>query len=155
MFEDDVVLAFRDVAPCAPTHVLVVPKVRGRLDQLQHSTKEDIATLGHVMWACGEVARLEGLGDGYRVVINDGAKGCQSVYHLHAHVIGECPDASTAEPHTSCIAHSHHTQHQRRVSAAAGGKQLSWPPGTGAATDDTAKHMAAAPAAGGAQEKKE
>lgn len=87
VYEDEVVLAFRDISPVAPSHILVIPKVRGRLSQLQHSTKEDIATLGHVMWACGEVARREKL-EGYRVVVNDGKDGCQAVYHLHAHVIG-------------------------------------------------------------------
>ncbi len=88
VYEDDQCLAFRDISPCAKTHVLVVPKVLGRLTQLQHATEEDKPLLGHLLWAAGHVARQEGLQAGYRVVVNDGALGCQSVYHLHLHVIG-------------------------------------------------------------------
>lgn len=88
VYEDDVVYAFRDISPVAPAHVVIVPKVRGRLAQLQLATPDDRATLGHLLWAAGHVARLEGLGAGYRVVVNDGPLGCQSVYHLHLHVIG-------------------------------------------------------------------
>ena len=88
VYEDDQCLAFRDISPCAKKHVLVVPKVLGRLTQLQHATEDDKPLLGHLMWAAGHVARLEGLNAGYRVVVNDGALGCQSVYHLHLHVIG-------------------------------------------------------------------
>ena len=88
VYEDEHVYAFRDIAPVSQTHILVIPKVRGRLDQLQHATADDKAILGHLLWAAGHVAKLAGLGDGYRVVVNDGAKGCQTVYHLHLHVIG-------------------------------------------------------------------
>ena len=80
--------AFSDVSPVAATHFLVVPKVRGRLDQLQHATPDDKAVLGHLLWAAGHVAKLAGLGAGFRVVVNDGEQGCQSVFHLHLHVIG-------------------------------------------------------------------
>ena len=89
VWEDDAALAFRDISPVAPSHILVIPKVRGRLSQLSKATEEDKGLLGHLFWAASHVARLEGLAErGYRVVVNDGAEGCQSVYHLHLHVIG-------------------------------------------------------------------
>ncbi len=88
MYEDDLAYAFRDISPCAPTHVLVVPKVRGRLSQLQHAEEADAPLLGHLMLVAGRVAKQEGLGAGYRVVVNDGPQGCQTVFHLHLHVIG-------------------------------------------------------------------
>lgn len=77
VFEDDTVLAFRDISPCAPSHILVIPKVRGRLDQLQHATEEDKGVLGHLLWAAAHVARQEGLEKGFRIVINDGKEGCR------------------------------------------------------------------------------
>jgi 5,10-methylene-tetrahydrofolate dehydrogenase/methenyl tetrahydrofolate cyclohydrolase/diadenosine tetraphosphate (Ap4A) HIT family hydrolase len=88
VFEDDLCYAFRDISPCAPTHVLLVPKNRGRLDQLQHSNASDEPILGHLLRMAGEIAKQEKLGDGYRVVINDGKLGCQTVFHLHLHIIG-------------------------------------------------------------------
>ena len=88
VYEDDTCLAFRDISPVAPSHILVIPKLRGRLDQLQHATEEDKGVLGHLLWAASHVARAEGLAKGFRIVINDGPEGCQSVYHLHLHVIG-------------------------------------------------------------------
>ncbi len=88
VYEDDKVYAFRDINPTAPSHIIVVPKVCGNLTQLQHSTEADIPILGHLMWAAGQIAKKENLQEGYRVVINDGPNGCQSVYHLHLHVIG-------------------------------------------------------------------
>lgn len=75
MYEDDLAYAFRDISPAAPTHVLVVPKVRGGLSQLQKATESDKAILGHLMWVAAEIARKEGLQEGYRVVINDGPQG--------------------------------------------------------------------------------
>jgi len=86
VYEDDVCYAFRDVNPVSPTHILVIPKVKGRLDQLQHATEDDKATLGHLLWAVSHIAKAEKLEPGYRVVINDGALGGQTVYHLHLHV---------------------------------------------------------------------
>ena len=88
VWEDDVAYAFRDISPVAPTHILIVPKVRGRLSQLQFATLEDRAVLGHLMWAAAEIARQEKLEEGFRIVINDGDKGCQTVHHLHLHLIG-------------------------------------------------------------------
>jgi histidine triad (HIT) family protein len=88
VYEDEIVYAFHDITPVCPVHILVVPKICGRLTQLQKSEEADRATLGHLLWACGHVAKIAGLENGYRVVINDGKDGLQSVYHLHAHVIG-------------------------------------------------------------------
>jgi histidine triad (HIT) family protein len=88
VYEDDLVLAFRDIAPTAPTHVLLIPKRRDGLSQLQKATAEHKQILGHML-AIGvpAVAANEGL-DSYRLVINDGEASCQSVFHLHMHIIG-------------------------------------------------------------------
>ena len=88
VYEDDQCYAFRDISPCAPTHILVIPKQRGRLSQLQHASEADKPLLGHLLWAVSAIAKAEGLAPGYRVVINDGAEGAQTVYHLHLHIIG-------------------------------------------------------------------
>ena len=78
-YEDELCYAFRDISPCAPTHVLLVPKHRDGLSQLQLAEERHKALLGHLMWAAARVAKQEGLQEGYRVVINDGPAGCQSV----------------------------------------------------------------------------
>ncbi len=87
VLETDRALAFRDLSPQAPTHVLVIPKIKA-IPQLSRSGDEDEALLGHLMCVAREVAAKENLDDGYRVVINDGKHGAQSVYHLHLHVLG-------------------------------------------------------------------
>jgi histidine triad (HIT) family protein len=87
VYETDTVLAFRDIAPQAPVHVLVIPK--RPVVSLAHSQSEDVALMGELMMACAEVARREGLeSGGYRVVTNIGRDGGQSVFHLHFHVLG-------------------------------------------------------------------
>ena len=86
LYEDEQVLAFRDLTPQAPTHVLVIPK--RHIASLAEATEGDTALLGLLLLAAAEVARLEGLGNGYRVVVNTGADGGQSVHHLHLHVLG-------------------------------------------------------------------
>jgi histidine triad (HIT) family protein len=89
IYEDEAALAFRDVNPQAPVHFLVIPKQRGGLTQLCKATPADEPVLGHLLAVAATVAKAEGIGEaGYRVVINDGADGCQSVYHLHLHVMG-------------------------------------------------------------------
>lgn len=88
VYEDEQCLAFRDVNPQAPVHVLIVPKIRGNLSQLCNSQESDKATLGHLLYAASLIAKQEGLSDGYRVVINDGKHGSQTVYHLHLHLLG-------------------------------------------------------------------
>lgn len=87
--EDETCLAFRDVAPQAPVHFLVIPKVKGGLSRLSNAEEADAPLLGHLVYVASKVARQEGLGEeGFRLVINDGPNGSQSVYHLHIHVLG-------------------------------------------------------------------
>ena len=82
-------MAFRDVAPVAATHFLVIPKNRDGLTGIGKAEERHAALLGHLMATCAKVAKQEKLDqDGYRIVVNEGKHGCQSVYHLHLHVIG-------------------------------------------------------------------
>jgi diadenosine tetraphosphate (Ap4A) HIT family hydrolase len=87
-YEDDQCLAFHDVNPQAPVHVLVIPKHRDGLTQLAHAEERHEPILGHLLYAAKLVAKQEKLDDGFRIVINDGKDGCQSVFHLHLHVLG-------------------------------------------------------------------
>ena len=87
--ETGTMLAFRDIGPKAPVHVLVIPKEH-------HANVADLAAAapalaGAVLAAVGEVARAEGLGDGYRVIFNTGPHSGQEVDHVHAHVLGGAP----------------------------------------------------------------
>ena len=88
VFEDDDVLAFRDVSPQAPTHILLIPKVRAGLTRISNAVESHQQILGKLMYTASVVAKQEKLDNGYRLVINDGVEGCQSVYHLHVHLIG-------------------------------------------------------------------
>ena len=88
IYEDDMCMAFNDVNPVAAKHFLVIPKNRDGLTQLQFAEEKHAALLGHMMVVVAKVALQQGLNDGFRVVVNDGKNGCQSVYHLHIHVIG-------------------------------------------------------------------
>lgn len=86
VYEDDKILAFRDINPQAPAHILVIPKEHiGGVDEL---TEENSAVAAHIFAKIAEIARKEGLTDGYRVVSNVGEHGCQSVRHLHFHILG-------------------------------------------------------------------
>lgn len=87
VYEDDQCVAFRDVNPQAPTHILVVP--RKPIARLSDAAHDDKRLLGHLLVTSAKVARSEGLVDGgYRVVVNDGRGAGQSVFHLHLHVLG-------------------------------------------------------------------
>lgn len=88
--EDDKILAFKDINPVAPVHVLVIPKDRDGLTRIRKATNEHVEILGRLMVAAGEIAKDEslGFGDGARIVINDGREGGQEVFHLHVHVLG-------------------------------------------------------------------
>jgi len=88
IYEDDQALAFKDVNPQGPVHFLVIPKVRDGLTRLSKAEERHKALLGHLMYVAQKVAKEQGLAAGFRVAINDGPNGCQSVYHLHLHVIG-------------------------------------------------------------------
>lgn len=86
VYEDDQCLAFRDVAPQAPTHVLVIPKKE--IASLPDLDDGDAALVGHIYLVIRNLARELGLDGGYRVVVNCGRDGGQSVDHLHFHLLG-------------------------------------------------------------------
>ena len=86
--EDEHCIAFRDVAPQAPVHVLVIP--RKHIPSLKQAQPEQEALLGHLLLVAAQIARQEGLED-WRTVINTGADAGQTVFHLHVHVIGGRP----------------------------------------------------------------
>ena len=79
-------MAFSDLSPQAPTHFLVIP--RKPIAQLRHATAEDESLIGHLFVVASKVALQQGLEPGFRVVVNDGKEGAQSVYHVHLHVLG-------------------------------------------------------------------
>ncbi|MBI3041674.1 MAG: histidine triad nucleotide-binding protein [Betaproteobacteria bacterium] len=85
VYEDEVCLAFRDINPQAPTHVLIVPKKE--IAKLSDAGAGDESLLGHLMLAAGRVARDLGVGDAFRLVVNNGAEAGQSVFHLHLHLL--------------------------------------------------------------------
>ena len=84
VYEDQECLAFRDINPVAPCHVLVIPKKS--IDRLSSAGDEDTELLGHLMMVAAKVARQEGYED-FRVITNNGARAGQTVFHLHLHVI--------------------------------------------------------------------
>jgi histidine triad (HIT) family protein len=86
VYEDDAVIAFRDIHPQAPTHVLVVP--RRHVPDVDTLADDDAGLLSALFAAVRRVAELEGLAKGYRVVTNVGAESGQSVFHLHLHLLG-------------------------------------------------------------------
>jgi histidine triad (HIT) family protein len=86
VFEDDRALAFRDLHPAAPVHVLVIPKEH--IASTAHAVETHEALLGHLMLTAAKVAEQEGLAKGFRIVANTGADGGQTVDHLHLHVLG-------------------------------------------------------------------
>ena len=89
VYEDDLCLAFRDINPQAPTHVLLIPKKE--IPRLVDATAEDQALLGHMMIAAGKIARDLGVGDAFRLAVNNGADAGQSVFHLHLHILAGRP----------------------------------------------------------------
>lgn len=86
VYEDDDVFAFRDIRPLAPVHFMIVPKEH--VASLYEAGMAQHRALGRMLALAGELARKEGAGDGFRVIINTGRVGHQEVYHLHMHVIG-------------------------------------------------------------------
>jgi histidine triad (HIT) family protein len=87
VFENDQIVAFRDLRPVAPTHVLVIPK--RHITGIHEATSDDTLMLGQVLLGARDVAEKLGLAEGgYRLVINQGPDAGQSVFHLHCHVIG-------------------------------------------------------------------
>ena len=86
VYEDETVYAFRDINPQAPTHILVVPKVH--MDDCNAVSAENSAVIAHIFEVIPQIAREEGLANGYRVVSNCGADAGQTVQHLHFHILG-------------------------------------------------------------------
>lgn len=86
LYEDDRCLAFADINPQAPVHLLVIP--RKPIPSLADAGPEDESLLGHLLLVAGRLAREQGLANGYRTVINTGPDGGQTVDHLHIHVLG-------------------------------------------------------------------
>ncbi len=87
VYEDDDLLAFRDLKPAAPVHVLIIPKKH--ISMLTHMTEEDGALIGKVMLTAKNLAASLDVADsGFRVVVNQGAQAGQSVFHIHFHLLG-------------------------------------------------------------------
>lgn len=86
VYEDEWVYAFRDIAPQAPVHILVIPKTH--LSSADEITAENASLTAHIFEAIPKIAKSEGLANGYRIVSNVGDDGCQSVKHLHFHILG-------------------------------------------------------------------
>lgn len=86
VYEDNLCLAFRDIHPQAPVHVLVIPKQP--IAKLSDAESSDHALMGHLLLTVKRVAEQLGLDNGYRVVINIGPDGGQTVYHMHLHILG-------------------------------------------------------------------
>lgn len=86
VYEDDLAMAFRDINPQAPVHILVIPKKA--IAKLSDAQSEDQALMGHLLLTAKRVAEQVGLTNGYRIVINNGNDGGQTVYHLHLHILG-------------------------------------------------------------------
>jgi histidine triad (HIT) family protein len=87
VYQDDQVTAFRDIHPVAPTHILVIPN--RHIDSLNELTPEDESLAGHLLNVARQVAQQNGIDqDGYRLIVNTGIDGGQTIFHLHIHVIG-------------------------------------------------------------------
>ena len=86
VYEDEKVLAFRDIAPQAPTHILVIPKTH--IGSVAEINAENAPLVAHIFTVIPKIAEGEGLASGYRVVSNCGADAGQTVHHLHFHILG-------------------------------------------------------------------
>jgi histidine triad (HIT) family protein len=86
IYQDELCYAFADIHPQAPVHVLVAP--RKHINSLSETKSEDCPILGHLLWVATQIAESKGLAKGYRVVVNTGDDGGQTVDHLHVHLLG-------------------------------------------------------------------
>ena len=86
VYEDETVLAFRDIAPMAPTHILVIPKAH--ISSVAEVTAENSGVVAHIFEVIAKIAKDEGLEEGFRVVSNCGPHAGQTVHHLHFHILG-------------------------------------------------------------------
>lgn len=89
IFEDELSIVIKDISPQAPTHLLIIPKKV--IPKLSDSTVEDQSILGHLMLVAGQIADQLGLDETFRLVVNNGAKAGQSVFHLHLHLLSGRP----------------------------------------------------------------
>lgn len=86
VYEDELVFAFRDIEPQAPTHILIIPKTH--IKSVAEITPENSTVVAHIFEVAAKIAEEEGLGDGYRIVTNCGDNAGQTVKHLHFHLMG-------------------------------------------------------------------
>ena len=86
IYEDEYCIAIKDIAPKAPVHLLVIP--RKIIPRVIDAEAEDQALLGHLMLAAGKIAEEAGIGDAFRLIVNNGAGAGQTVFHLHVHILG-------------------------------------------------------------------
>jgi len=86
VYEDDRVIAFKDINPQAPMHILVCPKKP--ISMISHAGEVDVDLLGYLLLKCGQIAADQGYADAFRLVVNNGAAAGQSVFHLHVHILG-------------------------------------------------------------------
>ena len=87
LYEDDQCIVINDISPQAPVHMLVIPRLPiAKLADAKHS---DRALMGHLMWVAGEAARMAGVSDAFRLVVNNGKDAGQTVFHLHLHVLAQ------------------------------------------------------------------
>jgi len=89
VYEDELSLAFKDINPQAPTHILIIPKKS--IEKLSDANIEDQALLGHLMLVAGKIAEQLNLDNTFRIIINNGAGAGQSVFHLHLHLMSGRP----------------------------------------------------------------
>lgn len=89
LYEDELCFAIRDIAPKAPTHLLLIP--RKPIPRLVDASDDDRALLGHLMATAGKIAAAAGIGDAFRLIVNNGAGAGQTVFHLHLHILGNMP----------------------------------------------------------------
>lgn len=89
VYEDDLCLAFEDINPQAPTHILLIPKKP--IVKLSDAEPEDRELMGHLMMTVGEITRELGIEDAFRLAVNNGAKAGQTVFHLHIHLLSGRP----------------------------------------------------------------
>ncbi|QJC52560.1 histidine triad nucleotide-binding protein [Paenibacillus albicereus] len=100
VFENENVLAFRDIAPAAPVHILIIPK--RHLSTMNDAGPEDAALLGELLLTAQKLAAQEGIAEsGYRLINNCNSDGGQTAYHLHVHLLGGRPLGALVEGHTS------------------------------------------------------
>ena len=86
LLEDNICIAIRDIAPQAPTHILIIPKIK--ITRISQTEKSDEKTLGHLLLTARKLAQTQNLEAGFRIVINNGSEGGESVPHLHVHLLG-------------------------------------------------------------------